>query len=53
MIALQQIAYPEQGQPAENQDRDDDQMQDLVIGEAETEQQDGDDAAEREDDEAR
>ena len=53
VIALQQIAYPEQGQPAENQDRDHDEMQDLVIGETETEQQDGDDAADRKDDEAR
>src|SRR4051812_40923916 len=53
MILLQQIAEAEQRQAAEDQDRDDDDLDDLGVVYSEADQQHRHDTADREDDEAR
>src|SRR3954468_7014186 len=53
MILLQQIAEAEQRQAAEDQDRDDDDLDDLGVVYSEADQQHRHHAADREDDEAR
>jgi hypothetical protein len=53
VVLLKQVADAEQGQAAENHQRDGDDIQHLVIDDPETEQQCRDDTADRQHDEAR
>ncbi|MEY9221244.1 hypothetical protein ABH974_001667 [Bradyrhizobium ottawaense] len=53
MALLQEIADAEQRQRAEDQDRHQQDVEDLAVGDTDTDQERGDDCADRQHDEAR